>query len=134
VTGYTLEGDTLRVTAAGSATARELCDAFRVALDHAVLPAKPGVLLDLGGAPRISLGEGDLRLLCAIAAEAKLPSLGARVAWFAPSDLGYGTGRVFQSLASLLPLEVEVFREIEAAERWLGLPQPRSAVRPGGAH
>jgi hypothetical protein len=121
VTGYTFEGEVLRVTAARSATARELCDAFRVALGHAELPVKLRVLLDLSDAPWISLSEGELRLLCAIAGDAQLPTLGARLAWLAASDLGYGTGRVFQSLASLLPLEVEVFRDLAGAERWLGL-------------
>jgi hypothetical protein len=129
VTGYTLEGDVLRVTAAGSATARELCDAFRVALGHTELPVKLGVLLDLRDVPLLSLSEAELRRLGAIAADAELPALGARLAWLAPADLVYGTGRVFQSLASLLPLEVEVFRELEAAERWLGLRRAAGPAR-----
>jgi hypothetical protein len=126
VTGYTLEGELLRVTAARSVTGRELCDAFRVALSHTELPVKVGVLLDLRDAPALSLSEGELRLLRSIAEGAQLPKLGARVAWVAPQDLGYGTGRAFQSLASLVPVEVEVFREIDAAERWLSVP-PRVA-------
>jgi hypothetical protein len=121
VTGFTLEGELLRVTATQTATPRELCDAFRVALGHTELPVKLGVLLDLRDAPALSLSEGELRMLRSIAAESRLPVLGARVAWVAPLDLGYGTGRAFQSLASLLPLEVEVFRELGAAEHWLGL-------------
>ncbi len=120
MTGFTLEGELLRVTATDTATARELCDALRVALGHAELPVKLGVLLDLRDAPALSLSEGELRMLRSIAAEARLPLLGARIGWVAPLDLGYGTGRAFQSLASLLPLEVEVFRAMDEAERWLG--------------
>jgi hypothetical protein len=126
VTCFTLEGELLRVTATRTATARQLCDVVRVALAHAELPVKLGVLLDLRDAPALSLSEGELRLLRSIAEGAELSKLGARVAWVAPQDLGYGTGRAFQSLASLLPIEVEVFREIGAAERWLSVP-PRAA-------
>jgi hypothetical protein len=45
----------------------------------------------------------------------------ARRALVASSDVGYGLSRLYGTNAELAPQNVRVFRELEEAERWLGL-------------
>jgi hypothetical protein len=48
--------------------------------------------------------------------------VGSRIAIVAPSDEFFGFGRMYQALRAESRVEVGVFRELEAAEAWLGLP------------
>jgi hypothetical protein len=116
-----VDGRQLRLVAGSELTARGLTDAFRAAL--AGVRVGPGlrVLFDLRAVSRLELGEPELHTLGFIAYEAGLHALEARLAWLAGNDLVFGLGCMFRGSASLVPLEVEVFRSAEAAERWLGV-------------
>jgi predicted component of type VI protein secretion system len=48
----------------------------------------------------------------------------ARRALVASSDVGYGLSRVYGAHAELAQQSIRVFREIEDAERWLGVSHP----------
>jgi hypothetical protein len=114
------DGGQLRVVAGSELTARGLTDAFRAAL--AGVRVGPGlrVLFDLRAVSRLELGERELDTLGFIANEAGLPGLEARLAWLAGNELVFGLGCMFRHAASLVALEVEVFRSAEEADRWLG--------------
>ncbi len=47
---------------------------------------------------------------------------GAKLAWLVPRDVDFGVSRIYQVLRDGAPIEVESFRELADAERWLGLP------------
>jgi hypothetical protein len=69
--------------------------------------------------PSLDLSQDHLRALRQVAADAHLPLLGARVAWVASADVVFGIGCMFRATASVLPLDVEVFRELAEAGEWL---------------
>jgi len=52
----------------------------------------------------------------------------SRVAVVAPSDIGFGLARMYQSFRGDSTVEFEVFRARAAALEWLGLPSDTTAV------
>ncbi len=46
---------------------------------------------------------------------------GEKVAFVAPKDIDYGMARVFQALSEpkSSPLEIEIFRDMDTAQKWL---------------
>jgi hypothetical protein len=124
---FAFEGDLLRLVGVGRVPSALVEQAFREALAQPRLPAKLRVLWDLRQVPNLDLTEEDLRTLRCVAAEAELPALGARVAWLAATPVVFGIGCMFRGKASALPLEVEVFRELDAALAWLAGEEKRVA-------
>jgi hypothetical protein len=47
---------------------------------------------------------------------------GAKRALVAPTDVGFGLARMFQTLHEAAPEELRVFRTLDDAKAWLGLP------------
>lgn len=130
-----LEGELIRLVGVGRVPSPEVAEAFRAALAPPRLRAKLRVLLDLRQVPNLDLTEEDLRGLRQIASDAGLPFLGARVAWLAETPVVFGIGCMFRGKAAPLPLDVEVFRELDRALAWLGLGEGPAragdAARPG---
>ena len=58
-------------------------------------------------------------------ARAKIFSAGSRRALVAGSTTCYGYGRMFQLLRHGSGEQIQVFRAVESAHHWLGLPRPR---------
>ncbi len=54
-------------------------------------------------------------------AQLKYFSKGSRRAFVAPSDIVFGSARAYQAWHESLPSQVEVFRNIEDARKWLHL-------------
>jgi hypothetical protein len=126
---FALEGDLLRFVGSGRLPAAEVHEAFRGALAQPGLPPNLRVLWDLRGCPTIDLSSDQLRALRAIAAQAELPELGARLAWVASADVVFGIGCMFRAMAAILPLEVEVFRGLAQAAEWLDQKAPPAVAR-----
>lgn len=54
-------------------------------------------------------------------AELKVFARGARRAIVAPRDEPFGVARMMESYSAMAEQQVQVFRDLEPAERWLGL-------------
>jgi len=78
-----------------------------------------GHLVDLRAVDELEATMGDFSER--VDADARLvegwPSV--RVALVCSSDLMYGISRMYQSLSNVANVDVEIFREIDEAERWL---------------
>jgi hypothetical protein len=74
-------------------------------------------LWDFTGVADVEISPDTLRRL----ARARSYSATARRAVVVPTDLGFGLGRMFQMLHEEAPEEVQIFRTLEEARRWLGL-------------
>ena len=77
-------------------------------------------LCDLTGVKELQASAEFLRELARMAVFAR----GTRRAFVAPAPLHFGLVRMFQAYCELDGTEIEVFRSLEEAERWLGLKSP----------
>ncbi len=73
-------------------------------------------LLDLSGATGESLSSGAVRRL---ARGEPIFSVRSRRAIVVASDLGFGLARMFQTLRKDEAGEIEIFRSVDEARRWL---------------
>lgn len=83
---------------------------------------RPGMhaVFDLTQASLTSFSASDLhRLLGSLEMEPRGIGPGARWAIVAARELDFGVSRMFEALASHLPIEVQVFRDSSAAVAWL---------------
>jgi hypothetical protein len=77
---------------------------------------------DMSALTSIDLKAGDI---ASLAAERKASYHGlppGKAAFYAPDDRAYEVSETFASFMRSSALEVRVFREIEAASAWLGIP------------
>ncbi|HZM71183.1 MAG TPA: hypothetical protein VFB95_12565 [Candidatus Cryosericum sp.] len=85
-------------------------------------------LVDMSDATTIEEGSSDrMRELAALSAAADPPQGSSRFAIVAPGDLAFGVGRMYQAYRQLndrTTKQVAVFREREAAIRWLDGEEP----------
>lgn len=98
-------------------TAAELGSGLTAVLKRIV--ERPLLLFDLRGIRLLDLRPEDLDDLCGIVQRAGPAAKGARLAFVADADAVAGVARSFEAVAAGLPIEVNVFREIEAARGWL---------------
>ena len=116
---YEIVGAVVHGRSTGTLTDAELLDvARRVAAD----PARPGTtaeLWDLSDSSKLEVTSKGIRDLVALDKEHSEALEGGRIAIVAPSDVAFGIARIYQTLSQDGPLEVEVFRERDDAERWL---------------
>ncbi len=84
---------------------------------------KPGArqLLDLRALESSSLKISDFPRILNEGLELKKMLKGGRIAVVAPRDYEFGMMRVFERLASRIPIDFKVSREIESAREWLGV-------------
>lgn len=89
-------------------------------------------LVDMSGATRIEEGPSDrMRDLAALSAAADPRQGSSRLAIAAPGDLAYGVGRMYQAYRQLderSTRQVAVFRERDAALRWLDGEDPGASI------
>ncbi len=92
-------------------------------------------LVDMSRVLRIALPPGErVRELAEISAHMDEPATRSKFAIVAPSDVAFGLGRVFQSYRGLMKnstKDVEVFRTMEDALRFLGVDDAVSPPEPG---
>jgi len=77
---------------------------------------------DLSKLTAIHLDFMELADIAAERREASYDRLPAKSAFLATSAPAYGVARMFGALMEPSPIEVQVFRKIEDAARWLGVP------------
>ncbi len=83
------------------------------------LPPGTLELLDLSEATDARISNAEIRRIAEV--DKARPNRVARMAILAEQDVGFGLARMYQTLTSDTPTEVEVFRRRDAAMTWLGL-------------
>lgn len=107
---------------AGAITDRELLEAFERLLRDPAYDASLDDLVDLRDVTHMGVTSAGLHRLIALYDERGPTTLLTRNAIIAPTDVLYGVSRMFQTLRGEgLPAELEVFRTVEEAERWIAL-------------
>lgn len=70
---------------------------------------------------QLKLSTGEVRILAARAAKAAEGRGASKQAILAADDLTFGIGRMFCAFTADQPVETQVFRDVDAMARWLGL-------------
>lgn len=79
-------------------------------------------LLDARGAEKAELSSSEVRELAE--RDMRGPDRISRLALLADTEVGFGLGRMYQTLSESMTTEVRVFRDENAAWEWLGLEPP----------
>ena len=104
----------------GVITDRVLIDAYEPLLRDPAFDSTQSDLVDLRDVSQMDVTSGGLHRLIALYEERGPTEAHTRNAIFAPSDVLYGVARMFQTLrGEVAPAEIEIFRHLEAAERWM---------------
>ncbi len=85
---------------------------------------RPGMdrLADYSGVTKLSVTTGGLHRL-AMAAQGFDPfRWGRRLAIVVSGETGFGVGRQYQGMRRSSPYEIRLFRSLEDAQEWLGIP------------
>lgn len=117
----TFDGGTgLRRVGEGVLTGREIIETIR-ALPEAVptLDRITHALVDLTGVTRLEVSNAELDTIASIDRAYAARFRIMRVAIAAPSDLAFGIARMYEAALSRVGWEVQVFRELQAAEAWM---------------
>src|SRR3954463_2339274 len=79
------------------------------------------VLWDIREGSLARLSSGDLRMIIKRGAQFADRRKGGQTAIVCSTDIDYGLGRMFETLASLqhIPFEISVFRDLSEANQWL---------------
>jgi len=100
-------------------TASELRSGLAAVLTTSLLAERPMLLFDLRDAGALELDAHDLDELGRVVERAGPTAKGARFAIVALADPVVDTALRFQEVTLALPIEVRVFRQIDAARAWL---------------
>ena len=105
--------------AKGSLSAEEVREVIRDFYEHG--PISRNVLWDLSQAVLIDISAEDVRQIAHVPRQSLELRKGGKTAIVAPSDLAFGLSRMYQTSTQPkpLPFEVQVFRDSEAAHKWL---------------
>jgi hypothetical protein len=107
----------VRTRLSGVVTFAELLGLYRsIAKDPAFDPTF-WQLADARDATEVRMTGAQARTI----AELNVFARGARRAIVAPADEPFGVARMMESYSELVEQEVQVFRDLASAERWLGL-------------
>ena len=107
-------------TFAGPIGDRELLDAYESLLNDPTYDPSVDDLIDLRGVTHMAVTGAGLHRLIALYDDRLSNGYQTRAAIVAPSDVLYGVSRMFQMLrGDTNPDEVEVFRTLAGATRWL---------------
>ena len=106
-------------TAKGSISGEEVKKAIKDFYEHG--PVTRNVLWDVSLAVLVDLSAEDVRQIAHVPRQSLELRQDGKTAIVAPSDLAYGLSRMYQtsSQPEALPFEVQVFRDSEAAHKWL---------------
>lgn len=80
-------------------------------------------LIDASGLERIEVTSQGVRDVAHLTTRIEEVLRGARVAIVAGTDAAFGMARMYQGVRVDAPYEIQVFREVAEARRWLGLPE-----------
>ena len=124
---YTLDASRclIRTRFAGPVTFDEVIGHLRELETHPDLPERVDVLLDFGELTGLPDGQ-QVRTVASEIGKLRPRIELRRCAIFAPRDVLYGIGRMFEMVSEPHFGETQVFRSLAEAERWLA-----SAPRPG---
>ena len=103
----------------GVVTAGELQSGLAAVLTTSRLAERPRLLFDLRDADSLELAPDDLDALCRVLERAGPAAKEARFAIVADTDSVLDAALQFQEVTLALPIEVRVFRQIDAARGWL---------------
>ena len=105
-------------TANGNISGEEVKKAIEDFYEHG--PITRNVLWDVSQALLVDLSAEDVRQIAHVPRQSLASRKGGKTA-VAPSDLAFGLSRMYQasSQPEALPFEVQVFRDSEAAHKWL---------------
>ncbi len=104
----------------GAITDRELLGAFEQLVRDPAYDTSMNDLIDLRDVTHMGVTSAGLHRLIALYDERGPTAMLTRNAIVAPTDVLYGVSRMFQTLRGEgLPAELEVFRTIDEAERWI---------------
>ena len=111
-------------TVKGSVPGEEIKNAISDFYEHG--PITKNVLWDLSHAVLDNLSAEDVRQIVNVPKKSFELRLGGKTVLVAPDDLAYGLSRMYQtsSRPDGLPFEVQVFRDFEAAHKWLAETTP----------
>jgi len=113
---------TLFVTAEGEIGDDEfLAWGQQVAADEAI-PAGRLELIDLRRLELPDVSSETLRRVADAFRQRDRTQFETKIAVVASSDLAFGLSRMYQAYRSDAPIALEVFRDMDAARAWLGLP------------
>jgi len=101
--------------------AEMLAYAKQVASDH-VLPAGHRQLMDLRRVETFDLTADGLRDVASIFVRLERDPDQARVAIVVEADVGFGIARMYQAFRDESAVPLRVFRDLDEACSWLGLP------------
>jgi hypothetical protein len=76
---------------------------------------------DYSRVPSFTFTSVELRRIAELTAVYAGPSVKSAI--FSSEPLGFGIGRMYQAFMAGSLIDVQVFREIDAAARWLGVPR-----------
>jgi len=113
---------TLFVSAEGAVGDDEFLEwGQRVASDEAI-PAGRLELIDLRRLELPAVSSQTLRAVADAFRQRDRTQFETRIAVVASSDLAFGLSRMYQAYRFDAPITLEVFRDMDAARAWLGLP------------
>ena len=118
---YTINAETGLVTLRydGSVDFEEWTNQMHALLADPKYQTGSGLLVDrrLAGAPSAAF----VRRLVGFLRDHSEELSGARVAMLVAEPASYGMARMLQAFAAELPMQIEVFREMDEAEKWLAV-------------
>lgn len=106
----------------GTVDNRELLHAYGAQLADPGYDARLDDLVDLRAVQGLDLGAAALRELMKLFSRVDALGYATRLAIVAPSDLGYGLGRMYEMMRAGAPEEIGVFRDVAEALAWLASP------------
>ena len=119
--GYQVEqgGRFLRISAAGVLSFAEILETKdRLMFDPAAREVRR-VLVDLLAVEQFALEPASLRALATTHTSLPFAAAGSRMAFVVASPLAYGLARMYELSRWNAPDAIDVFRDAEAAQRWL---------------
>jgi hypothetical protein len=103
----------------GVLTCKDIIDALSSRLTDSQYRPGMNVLWKSNKCEKISLSRKDIQNIADHVASNEALNMGYKVAIVGSSDLEYGLGRMYQSLAELSIVEIKVFRSIDDAYQWI---------------
>ncbi len=107
----------------GTVETEEVVDAYKAYCESAQYDAAYNHLIDMSGATTLNIDFARMIFLVSrISALSTLRATGCKTALFAPGDVQFGVGRMYQSIAEVkVDFEIGVFRASDESVTFLGL-------------
>lgn len=112
---------TVFTTAWGQLSISELPEYLKRLVADSQYESTFGVLVDASALEGVGLTPEAMRHFAESTRDTAQGLAGARVSIYAPTDVIYGMMRMYQIIREEAPYEIQIFREMNEARRWLGL-------------